>query len=104
MPDAMTDSQVHAAWAKLAHETRVGVLLTMRNGRPFGSHVPYVFEAADAGGCPSGARFRTSLPGTFRRSAGVDSPEASTEIEASSGYATKTEPRTGIPRLWQCRT
>lgn len=24
-------------------EVRAGVLLTMRNGRPFGSHVPYVF-------------------------------------------------------------
>ena len=27
----------------LAEEARTGVLLTLRNGRPFGSHVPYVF-------------------------------------------------------------
>ena len=43
MSDAMSSEEVQAAWAKLAEEIRTGVLLTLRNGRPFGSHVPYVF-------------------------------------------------------------
>ena len=41
--DAMSSEEVQAAWAKLTEEIRTGVLLTLRNGRPFGSHVPYVF-------------------------------------------------------------
>jgi putative heme iron utilization protein len=41
--DAMSSEEVQAAWTKLAEEIRTGVLLTLRNGRPFGSHVPYVF-------------------------------------------------------------
>lgn len=45
MPEGMPTEDVHAAWAKLAQEIRTGVLLTLRNGRPFGSHVPYVFGA-----------------------------------------------------------
>ena len=43
MPESMPSEAVQAAWTALAQETRTGVLLTMRNGRPFGSHVPYVF-------------------------------------------------------------
>ncbi len=43
MSDAMSSEEVQAAWAKLAEEIRTGVLLTLRNGRPFGSHMPYVF-------------------------------------------------------------
>ncbi|MEO5957045.1 MAG: pyridoxamine 5'-phosphate oxidase family protein [Nitrospiraceae bacterium] len=43
MSSALSDEEVQAAWAKLAEEVRTGVLLTLRNGRPFGSHVPYVF-------------------------------------------------------------
>ena len=43
MSDAMLSEEVQAAWAKLTEEIRTGVLLTLRNGRPFGSHVPYVF-------------------------------------------------------------
>ncbi len=43
MAEGMRTEEVQAAWAKLAEEIRTGVLLTMRNGRPFGSHVPYVF-------------------------------------------------------------
>jgi heme iron utilization protein len=43
MSDAMSSEEVQAAWAKLTEEIRTGVLLTLRNGRPFGSHVPYVF-------------------------------------------------------------
>lgn len=43
MPEGMRSEEVQAAWAKLAQEIRTGVLLTMRNDRPFGSHVPYVF-------------------------------------------------------------
>jgi putative heme iron utilization protein len=43
MSEALSSEEVQAAWAKLAEEIRTGVLLTLRNGRPFGSHVPYVF-------------------------------------------------------------
>ena len=42
MTESMSDSAVQAALEKPAQEVRTGVLLTMRNGRPFGSHVPYV--------------------------------------------------------------
>lgn len=34
---------VQAAWQALAAGVRTAVLLTMREGLPFGSHVPYVF-------------------------------------------------------------
>lgn len=40
---ALSNEDVQAAWLKLAEEVRTGVLLTLRDGRPFGSHVPYVF-------------------------------------------------------------
>ena len=43
MSEALSSAEVQAAWAKLTEEIRTGVLLTLRNGRPFGSHVPYVF-------------------------------------------------------------
>ena len=43
MSAALSDEEVQAGWAALAEEVRTGVLLTLRNGRPFGSHVPYVF-------------------------------------------------------------
>ncbi|MDO8357191.1 MAG: pyridoxamine 5'-phosphate oxidase family protein [Nitrospirota bacterium] len=43
MSEALSDEEVQAAWSNLAEEVRTGVLLTLRNGRPFGSHVPYVF-------------------------------------------------------------
>jgi heme iron utilization protein len=43
MSEALSNQEVQAAWAKLAEEVRTGVLLTLRMGRPFGSHVPYVF-------------------------------------------------------------
>ena len=43
MSEALSKEQVQAAWVNLAEEVRTGVLLTLRNGRPFGSHVPYVF-------------------------------------------------------------
>ena len=39
----VSNEEVQAAWVNLAEEVRTGVLLTLRNGRPFGSHVPYVF-------------------------------------------------------------
>lgn len=42
MAESMTNDAIHAAWNALAQEVRTGVLLTMRNGKPFGSHVPYV--------------------------------------------------------------
>jgi heme iron utilization protein len=43
MSTALSNEEVQAAWLKLAEEVRTGVLLTLRDGRPFGSHVPYVF-------------------------------------------------------------
>ena len=43
MSAALSNEDVKAAWLKLAEEVRTGVLLTLRDGRPFGSHVPYVF-------------------------------------------------------------
>jgi putative heme iron utilization protein len=43
MADALTNADVQNAWAALAQEVRTGVLLTLRNSRPFGSHVPYIF-------------------------------------------------------------
>ncbi len=42
MPEAMSNDAVQAAWSKLVEQVRTGVLLTLRNGRPFGSHVPYL--------------------------------------------------------------
>ncbi|MBX3234927.1 MAG: pyridoxamine 5'-phosphate oxidase family protein [Nitrospiraceae bacterium] len=42
MPDAMSNDAVQTAWTQLAEQVRTGVLLTLRNGRPFGSHVPYL--------------------------------------------------------------
>lgn len=43
MSEALSNEDVQAAWVNLAQEVRTGVLLTLRDGRPFGSHVPYVF-------------------------------------------------------------
>ncbi len=43
MATVLTSENVHDAWSALAEEVRTAVLLTMRAGRPFGSHVPYVF-------------------------------------------------------------
>jgi heme iron utilization protein len=43
MSEALPNEEVQAAWVNLAKEVRTGVLLTLRNGRPFGSHVAYVF-------------------------------------------------------------
>ena len=43
MSEALSKEEVQAAWVKLTEEVRTGVLLTLRNGRPFGSHVPYIF-------------------------------------------------------------
>ncbi len=43
MATALTSENVQDAWSALVEDVRTAVLLTMRNGRPFGSHVPYVF-------------------------------------------------------------
>ena len=43
MSEALSSQEIQAAWANLVEEVRTGVLLTLRIGRPFGSHVPYVF-------------------------------------------------------------
>lgn len=42
MTESMTNEAVHQAWTALTEEVRTGVLLTMRKGKPFGSHVPYI--------------------------------------------------------------
>ncbi len=42
MPDAMPNDAVQTACDNLITQTRTGVLLTLRNGHPFGSHVPYL--------------------------------------------------------------
>ncbi len=42
MSESMTNKAVDEAWTTLAQEVRTGVLLTMRNGKPFGSHVSYI--------------------------------------------------------------
>jgi heme iron utilization protein len=43
MAQPLTSQDVQQAWSALVQDVRTAVLLTMRNGRPFGSHVPYVF-------------------------------------------------------------
>jgi len=43
MATALTSENVQDAWSALVQEVRTAVLLTLRNGEPFGSHVPYVF-------------------------------------------------------------
>ncbi len=43
MATALTSENVHDAWSALTGEVRTAVLLTMQTGRPYGSHVPYVF-------------------------------------------------------------
>ena len=43
MSEALSSQEIQAAWVNLAEDVRTGVLLTLRMGRPFGSHVPYVF-------------------------------------------------------------
>jgi heme iron utilization protein len=41
----MTNEEIQNAWTALTQSVRTGVLLTLRSGRPFGSHVPYLFGA-----------------------------------------------------------
>jgi putative heme iron utilization protein len=43
MATALTSENIQEAWSALVQDVRTAVLLTLRNGRPFGSHVPYVF-------------------------------------------------------------
>ena len=43
MAQALTSQDVQDAWSALVRDVRTAVLLTMQDGRPFGSHVPYVF-------------------------------------------------------------
>ena len=48
MSEALSNKQVQAAWIGLTEEVRTGVLLTLGNGRPFGSHVPlYLWRTMD---------------------------------------------------------
>lgn len=42
MPDAMRTEEVQAACDALVVRVRVAVLLTLKQGHPFGSHVPYL--------------------------------------------------------------
>ena len=44
MAQALTSEDVQQAWSALVQEVRTAMLLTMRNGRPFGSHVPMCLE------------------------------------------------------------
>ena len=41
--EELSNDEVDAAWRKLTEGVRTGVLLTLRGGHPFGSHVPYLF-------------------------------------------------------------
>ena len=43
MATALTSENIQEAWSALVQDVRTAVLLTLRSGRPFGSHVPYVF-------------------------------------------------------------
>ena len=43
MATALTSENVQEAWSALVEDVRTAVLLTLRTGRPFGSHVPYIF-------------------------------------------------------------
>lgn len=43
LSDNLSSEEVHAAWKRLTDEVRTAVLLTLRDGHPFGSHVPYLF-------------------------------------------------------------
>jgi putative heme iron utilization protein len=43
MATALTSENIQEAWSTLVQNVRTAVLLTLRNGHPFGSHVPYVF-------------------------------------------------------------
>ena len=42
MPDAMPTDEVQSACEALVARVRVAVLLTLKQGHPFGSHVPYL--------------------------------------------------------------
>lgn len=42
IPDAMPTDEVQAAYNALVARVRVAVLLTLKQGHPFGSHVPYL--------------------------------------------------------------
>lgn len=42
MPDAMPNEAIQTACDNLVAQAQTGVLLTLRNGHPFGSHVPYL--------------------------------------------------------------
>ena len=42
MPETKSNEEVRAALAHLVHDVRTGVLLSLRGGHPFGSHVPSV--------------------------------------------------------------
>ena len=40
--DEMSSEEIEGAWRRLAEEVRTGVLVTLRDGHPFGSHVLYL--------------------------------------------------------------
>lgn len=45
MPESLSPETVQQAWQTLVREIRTGVLLTLRKGHPFGSHVPFIVGA-----------------------------------------------------------
>ena len=42
LSDEKSNEEIETAWRKLTDDVRTGVLLTLRDGHPFGSHVPYL--------------------------------------------------------------
>ncbi|MBS0168950.1 MAG: pyridoxamine 5'-phosphate oxidase family protein [Nitrospira sp.] len=45
MQDSKSHEEVQAAYENLVARVRTGVLLTLKDGHPFGSHVPYLLGA-----------------------------------------------------------
>jgi len=43
MADTMSNEEIQATWGAMVQDIRTGVLLTLRNGQPFGPHVPFIF-------------------------------------------------------------
>lgn len=44
MQEPKPNGEIQAAYEQLIAQLRTGVLLTLRNGHPFGSHVPYLLD------------------------------------------------------------
>jgi hypothetical protein len=66
MAQAMTSQDVQDAWSTLVADVRTAVLLTLKKGRPFGSHMPYVFglDTSLSPPQPPGAPYTPSVNGS----------------------------------------